>query len=169
MLLVFPPLAKACEPPAGIARLAASLKTHGVPCRLLDANLEGQLWLLEQPLTATDTWSRRAFKGRTANLAALRDINTYRTPDRYRRAISDLNRLLALSAAENGVVIGLADYQHATLSPLRSADLCAAARAAGAESVFPLFQPTTAGTSRRCLQRSAFRLTISVRRSAPLP
>jgi hypothetical protein len=127
MLLVFPPLAKASEPPAGIACLAASLKTHSVPCRLLDANLEGQLWLLNQPLAATDTWSRRAFKGRTSNLAALRDINTYRTPDRYRRAISDLNRILALSAAENGVVIGLADYQHATLSPLRSADLCAAA------------------------------------------
>lgn len=127
MLLIFPPLAKACEPPAGIARLAASLKAHGVPCRLLDANLEGQLWLLEQPLAATDTWSRRAFKGRARNLAALRDINTYRSPDRYRRAISDLNRILAISAAENGIVIGLADYQHATLSPLRSADLLAAA------------------------------------------
>ncbi|HEY5522767.1 MAG TPA: radical SAM protein [Desulfuromonadaceae bacterium] len=128
MLLIFPPLAKACEPPAGIARLAASLKAHGLPCRLLDANLEGQLWLLKQPLTATDTWSRRAFKGRADNLAALRDINTYRTPDRYRRAVSDLNRVLALSAAGNGVAIGLADYQHTTLSPLRSADLLAAAQ-----------------------------------------
>lgn len=128
MLLVFPPLAKACEPPAGIARLAASLNAHGVPCHLLDANLEGQLWLLEQPLAAADTWSRRAYKGRTGTLAALRDIESYRTPDRYRRAISDLSRILAISAAENGVMIGLADYRHATLSPLRSGDLLAAAR-----------------------------------------
>ncbi len=128
MLLIFPPLAKACEPPAGIARLAASLKTHGVPCRLLDANLEGQLYLLEQPQTPTDTWSRRAFKGVAGNLAALRDSNTYRTPDRYRRAVSDLGRVLALSAAVDGVDVGLADYHHATLSPLRSADLLVAAR-----------------------------------------
>ncbi|MDD2308523.1 MAG: radical SAM protein [Desulfuromonadaceae bacterium] len=104
------------------------MKAHGVPCRLLDANLEGQLWLLEQPQTAVDTWSRRAFKGRFRNLDALRDIKTYRTPDRYRRAVSDLNRLLALSAVAGGIAVGLADYQHAFLSPLRSADLIAASR-----------------------------------------
>jgi len=104
------------------------LKAHGVPCRLLDANLEGQLWLMGQPQAAVDTWSRRAFKGRARNLAALRDIKTYLNPDRYRRAVSDLNRILALSAAESGIAIGLADYQHATLSPLRSADLIAASR-----------------------------------------
>ena len=127
MLLIFPPLAKACEPPAGIALLAASLKACGVPCRTLDANLEGQLWLLEQQPAAADTWSRRAFKGRARNLAALRDITTYRTPDRYRRAISDLNRVMAISAVESGSAIGLADYQHSTLSPLRSRDLLAAA------------------------------------------
>ncbi len=128
MLLIFPPLAKACEPPAGIARLAAALKSHGLPCRTLDANLEGQLWLLEQPLTASDTWSRRASKGRVRNLTALRDFSTYQNPDRYRRAVSDLNRILSVSAAQNGVVIGLADYQHAILSPLRSADLITASQ-----------------------------------------
>jgi hypothetical protein len=128
MLLIFPPIAKACEPPPGIARLGASLKAHGVPCRLLDANLEGQLWLLGQPQAVADTWSRRAFKGRSHNLAALRDIKTYLNPGRYRRAVSDLNRILTLSAAESGVAIGLADYHHAILSPLRSADLIAASR-----------------------------------------
>ncbi|MFA7404279.1 MAG: radical SAM protein [Pelobacteraceae bacterium] len=139
MLIIFPPLAKACEPPAGIARLAASLRASGVPCRLLDANLEGQLWLLDQPPVATDTWSRRAFKGRARNLAALRDSEVYRAPDRYRRAISDLNRTLAISNAENGVTIGLADYQDATLSPLRSADLLAAAHEPEQSPFFPYF------------------------------
>jgi hypothetical protein len=139
MLLIFPPLAKACEPPAGIASLAASLKAHGVHCRTLDANLEGQLWLLGQPQTATDTWSRRAAKGRIQNLAALRDIATFRTPDRYRRAISDLNRIIALSAVESGVTIGLADYQHAALSPLRSRDLLAAAQLPEQNPFFPYF------------------------------
>ncbi|MHB8056862.1 MAG: B12-binding domain-containing radical SAM protein [Desulfuromonadaceae bacterium] len=139
MLLIFPPLAKACEPPPGMVALAASLHAHNVPCRTLDANLEGQLWLLEQPQSATDTWSRRAFKGRADNLAALRDIATYRTPDRYRRAVSDLGRVLALSAIESGVTIGLADYQHTALSPLRSADLISAAGAPEQNPFFPYF------------------------------
>lgn len=128
MLLIFPPIAKASEPPPGIAALAAVLKANGVSCCLLDANLEGQLWLLQQPQVAIDTWSLRALKGRERNLAALRDINTYLSPDRYRRAVSDLNRALAITAVDNGVTIGLADYQHSNLSPLRSADLLAAAR-----------------------------------------
>ena len=139
MLLIFPPLAKACEPPAGIVRLAAYLKAHGLPCRLLDANLEGQLWLLDQPSGATDTWSRRAFKGRDRNIAALRDFATYQAPDRYQRAVSDLNRILAVSAADSGVVISLADYQHKTLSPLRSADLLAASHQTERNPFYPYF------------------------------
>lgn len=139
MLLIFPPLAKACEPPAGIARLAAALKAHDLPCRLLDANLEGQLWLLDQPPAADDTWSRRAYKGRGRNRDALRDIDTYRNPDRYRRAVSDLNRLLSVSSREQNVTIGLADYQHDTLSPVRSVDLQAAARQPEQNPFFPYF------------------------------
>ncbi len=139
MLLIFPPLAKACEPPAGVARLAGSLKAHGHPCRLLDANLEGQLWLLEQPLTVADTWSRRAFKGRERNLAALRDMPTYRSPDRLRRAISDLNRLLNVSSADSGIAVGLADYQSGTLSPVRAGDLRAAAQEPERNPFYPYF------------------------------
>jgi radical SAM superfamily enzyme YgiQ (UPF0313 family) len=94
---------------------------------------------VKQPLTAADTWSRRAAKGRVRNLAALRDIKTYQAPDRYRRAISDLNHILALSAADNGVAVGLADYQHTTLSPLRSRDLLAAAQRPEQNPFFPYF------------------------------
>lgn len=139
MLLIFPPMAKACEPPAGIARLAAALKGRGLPCRTLDANLEGQLWLLDQPPAASDTWSRRAYKGCSRNLAALRDIETYRNPDRYRRASSDLNRLLAISASKYHATIGLADYQHESFSPVRSADLRAAAEHPEQNPFFPYF------------------------------
>jgi len=127
LLLVHPPIAKACEPPAGIARLAGALKYAGIPCRVLDANLEGQLHLLEQPLNAPDTWTRRALKGCARHLAALRIPDTYRIPARYTRAVSDLNRLLAMAGQEYGASVGLADYQQDSLSPLRSADLLAAA------------------------------------------
>ncbi|HBA71745.1 MAG: radical SAM protein [Geobacteraceae bacterium GWC2_55_20] len=139
MLLIFPPVAKACEPPAGIARLAAALRTHGIACRMLDANLEGQLWLLEQTPTVDDTWSRRAARNHAAHIASLRNSNTYQTPDRYRRAVSDLNRLLAVADTGQGTVVGLADYQHATLSPLRSADLIAASLQPQANPFFPYF------------------------------
>lgn len=127
MLLIFPPVAKACEPPAGIARLAAALHGHGLPCRLLDANLEGMLWLLGQPCAADDTWSRRAARNLPANLSSLRDMQIYRSPDRYSRAVRDVNRLLAVSGHDSGASVGLSDYSHPRFSPLRSADLLYAA------------------------------------------
>ena len=127
MLLIFPPAAKACEPPAGIAKLAGALKAHHVHCTLLDANLEGQLFLLQQPLTASDTWTRRAIKNSSTKLASLKDPPTYRSPDRYNRAVRDVNRVLEAFAKPHHAVLGLADYHHAILSPVRSADLLAAA------------------------------------------
>ena len=127
MLLIFPPVAKPCEPPAGIAKLGAALSAHGISCRVLDGNIEGLLYLLQQPQKASDTWSRRAFKNISTSLAALRDPRTYRSFDRYSRAVKDVNRVLAVSAKDSGAVIGLTDYQHQDLSPLRSADLITAA------------------------------------------
>ena len=127
ILLIHPPVAKACEPPAGIARLASALQARGLSCRLLDANLEGLLWLLEQPPVLKDTWTSRAFRHRADHLAALQDAKTYRSPARYRRAVSDLNRILAVSSLHRDGAVGLSDYRHASLSPMRSADLIAAA------------------------------------------
>jgi len=139
MLLIFPPIAKACEPPAGIAQLAAALHSHDIPCRVLDANLEGMLWLLEQPAEASDTWTRRAVKGRARHLADLRGGDLYRSPDRYSRAVNDLNRLLAVAGQASGAVVGLADYQHPRLSPLRSADLLFCAEHPEQNPFYPWF------------------------------
>ncbi|GLI38283.1 radical SAM protein [Geobacter hydrogenophilus] len=127
MLLIHPPVAKVGEPPAGVARLAGALRAHDLPCRVFDANLEGLLWLMEQPAAASDTWTRRAAKGRAAHLATLREPQTYRSPDRYVRAVKDLNRLLAVAGKEMGATVGLADYEQAGFSPVSSADLLRAA------------------------------------------
>src|SRR5512139_1719901 len=102
MLLVFPPVAKPSEPPAGIAQLAAALAAHGFPCELLDANLEGLLYLLTQKPTASDTWTRRAVRNAAGNIAALRDPSTYRSLDRYRRAVRDLERVLSFAGRDSG-------------------------------------------------------------------
>jgi hypothetical protein len=138
MLLIFPPVAKACEAPAGIAALAGALTGHGRSCTLWDANLEGQLFLLGLPPTAADTWSRRSARNRAANLTTLRNPATYTNPDRYRRAVSDLNRLLAAGSSQP-VLVGLTNYQDHELSPLRSRDLLQAAARPEANPFFPFF------------------------------
>ena len=131
VLIIHPPAAKACEAPGGPARLAGSLRRHGVACRIWDANLEGQLRLMEEGRSAavatTDTWTRRAAKHLSENLAALRSRELYRNTDRYRRAVMDLNRLLAVATRPYGVRLSLADYEDERLSPVRSADLRQAA------------------------------------------
>ncbi|MBT1076799.1 B12-binding domain-containing radical SAM protein [Geobacter grbiciae] len=139
MLLIHPPVAKPGEPPAGIARLAGALRVNGLPCRVLDANLEGLLWLMEQPGPGTDTWTRRAVKGRVGHLAALRERQTYRSSDRYVRAVMDLNRLLAVAGEESGATVGLADYEQADFSPVSSADLLRAAAEPERNPFFPWF------------------------------
>lgn len=139
VLLIHPPVAKGCEPPAGIARLAGALRAAGHHCRLWDANLEGQLELLGTPPAAADTWSRRAARHAAGHLDLLRSVSGYRSHDRYARAVSDLNRLLAVAGAAHGVTLGLADSRHHTLSPLRSADLLAAAAAPESDAFHPLF------------------------------
>ncbi len=138
MLLIFPPAAKPCEPPAGIAKLAGALKSSGISCTILDANIEGLLHLLGQAQTASDTWTRRAIKNISANIGALRDPKTYQSPDRYGRAVRDVNRVLAVSGGRDALV-GLADYQHRSLSPLRSEDLIYSAEHPEQNPFYPYF------------------------------
>ncbi len=140
MLLIYPPTAKPSEPPAGIARLAGALKAHGIPCTLLDMNIEALLWAFEQPLAGSDTWTIRAGKNRVRNMAALRDPRTYSLPDRYSRAVHDLARVLEVVGKDRGAAAGLADYQDARLSPLRSADLIEAAEFPERNLYYPYFK-----------------------------
>lgn len=139
MLLIHPPVAKACEPPAGIARLAGALRARGLACTLLDANLEGQLFLLAGQPSPTDTWGRRACRNLTANLAALRSPALYGSPARYRRAVTDVNRVLAMTGLPGDVSLSLANYQHPGVSPLRSDDLLRCAAQPEANIFHPYF------------------------------
>jgi len=178
LLLIFPPIAKACEPPAGIARLAGALQANNIPCRLWDANLEGQLWLPEQPPTVDDTWTRRAWRSRRKHLLGLRDAAAYTNPDRYATAVNDLNRVLAMAGAATNTVPGLADYRHTERSPLRSNDLLWAADNPQYNPFFPLFQQrlpqlladvTTVGVSLNYLSQAltAFSLIGLLRQQYP--
>lgn len=127
MLLIHPPVAKPSEPPAGLARLAGALQRHGVSCTLLDANCEALLWLISQHSGTEDTWTRRAAKHHADNCAALRHKQTYSSFDRYSKAVREVNRLLAMNGKKHGVALSLADFQMERFSPVKSADLLAAA------------------------------------------
>jgi len=138
MLLIHPPVAKPSEPPAGIARLAGALSAHKIPCTLLDANLEGMLHLLRRtmPDEPPDTWTSRAMRNHDRNLAAVGSAATYRSPDRYKRAVIDLNR--ALEPQSSGIA-GIANYQDPALSPLRSSDLLRSAQHPEQNPFYPYF------------------------------
>nr|MBF0222625.1 radical SAM protein [Desulfobulbaceae bacterium] len=137
MLLIFPPTAKPSEPPAGIARLAGVLKGNNIPCTTLDANIEGLLFLLQLPLNSLDTWSKRAYRSIGKNLNALKTPTLYQSPDRYTRAVVDLNRVLE-NIKKPGVAISLANYQD-QLSPISSSDLFQAAEHYDNNIFYPYF------------------------------
>lgn len=136
MILIYPPVAKPCEPPAGIARLVGALKAHGIKVSAVDANLEGMLYLLHQTQSPSDTWTYRAFRKRLDHLVSLRGRAIYSQPGQYRRAVGDVNRVLEQSSADHGAVISLSNYRHIGLSPLKSGDLV---RAAGSPEENPFY------------------------------
>ena len=143
IILIHPPIAKPSEPPAGIAKLAGCLKANGVNYRVIDANLEGILYLIQntaQNNTATDRWTLRAVKNLQRNLAALRNIATYSNKSTYQRAVSDVNRLLNLAGKARGVDMSLADYHDSNLTPVKSSDLICAAEKYQDNPFYPYFE-----------------------------
>ena len=127
MLLINPPVAKPGEPPAGIAKLSGALSAHGIRHLVLDANMEGLLFLLHKPQEKSDTWTNRARRNIDKHLASLKTTAIYRSIARYERAVMDINRVLEMSSAGSNAVVSLANYQHLQLSPLRTSDLLHAA------------------------------------------
>ena len=139
ILLIYPPVAKPSEAPAGIAKLAGALRRYGADCTVADFNLEGLRFLLGEPLQAEDTWSRRALRHVDKNLEALGNPRIYQNFDRYKRAVADVNRVLEMVGRKNGVGLSLVNYQDESLSPLRSSDLLAAAERPQENIFYPFF------------------------------
>jgi hypothetical protein len=149
MLLIHPPVVKPCESPAGLAKLAGALRCHGRTCTVVDANLEGLLYLLtDKAVTgaASDTWTRRARNHLQDHLQDLGDWGGYRNRDRYQRSIRDLNRVLEFSTGrKSGTHLTVANYEEKDLSPLRSDDLLAAASLPEANPFYPYFHGRLSG------------------------
>jgi radical SAM superfamily enzyme YgiQ (UPF0313 family) len=180
ILLLHPPVVKPSEPPAGIARLAGALQNYGIPCTVVDLNLEGLFSLMHGPLSAGDRWSQRALRGLSKNLSLIRSLDLYQSFDRYQRSVMDLNRVFEKSSSTSKVHLSLANYQHRELSPVRSNDLLRAAEVPEENPFFPFFQqrlltlmaaenPTVAGISLNYLSQAlcAFTLLGLLRREFP--
>jgi hypothetical protein len=143
IILIHPPVAKCSEPPAGIAKLSACLTQNSILHQVIDANLEGLLYLLKyasENTTSTDKWTTRAVKNMEQNLTALRNIDTYRNQSRYQLTVTDINHLLNVSGKSRHVELSLADYQDKALSPIKSADLLSAAEKPQKNPFYPYFQ-----------------------------
>lgn len=140
IVLIHPPVAKPSEPPAGLARLAGALRAHGRGCHVIDANIEGLLFLARTGEKPEDTWTRRAHRHLERHLDALRTHATYRQPDTYRRAVADINRLLDKAGHTHGIKVGLANYVDARLNPVRSEDLIQAAQQPERNPFYAYFQ-----------------------------
>jgi hypothetical protein len=139
LLLIYPPLAKNCEPPPGIARLAGVLRANGIQCATVDANRLGLHYLLGLDCNSTDTWSNRAKKNLAANVTGLQDLYLYSNFDRYKRAVADINRVLTGVGKTRDVELSLANYQDKS-SPVQSDDLLQAAREYKENLFYPLFR-----------------------------
>jgi len=143
ILLIHPPVAKPAESPAGIGRLSGMLLSRGIKHRVLDANLEGLLYLLlssERPKDCNDAWTRRAFLRRGHGLASIKGPGLYHLLDRYKRTVKDLTRVLEVASASQGVNVSLSNYQSEALSPLRSGDLIAASELSETNLFYPYFR-----------------------------
>jgi hypothetical protein len=140
VLLIHPPVSKPCEPPAGIARLSWALKSRGIDCCIYDANLDGFLHLLEHPVKAADTWTRRAVAGVSGNLSALRSGPLYKNKEKYKRAVNDINRVIHKNCLASGFQISLSNYTSPGLLPVRSSDLVRSAETFSENPFFPAFR-----------------------------
>jgi hypothetical protein len=140
MLLIYPPAARSSEPPLGIARLAAFLRSAGREAECIDLCREGIDFLLGLEVEAEDSWTRGALRRRERAARTLRDPAAYRNPDRYGRAVRDLGRALKAASAPSGAESSLADYRDVLRSPLRRADLLDAAVKYEENVFYPLFE-----------------------------
>jgi|WetSurMetagenome_2_1015567.scaffolds.fasta_scaffold07284_4 radical SAM superfamily enzyme YgiQ (UPF0313 family) len=140
MILIHPPLAKSCEPPAGIARLAGVIECGEIPLSVIDANLDGILRAINGPVHATDTWTRRAKRNLQSNLDYLRSRKHGWDISRYTRAVMDIHRVLGKSLESTGVRVSLSDYQDENLFPIKSGDLIRAAEEPDKNPFYPYFR-----------------------------
>ena len=127
MLLIYPPVAKPSEPPAGLAKLAGALNHHHINHQIIDANLEALLHRVQGPVNSPDQWTHRAGRHLASNLTALSNGEAFRNLDFYKRTVIDINRIVQMAQPQLDGTLTLVNYVDQRLSPVCSEDLIRAA------------------------------------------
>lgn len=127
MLFIYPPVAKPCEPPAGLARISGALTHHRISHRIVDANLEAFVHRLSGETDRVDSWTRRAVRHLPSNLEAIYNGQAFQNLDRYKRTVNDINRVVQMARPEFDGQVTLSNYSDQRFSPVRSGDLLRAA------------------------------------------
>ncbi len=140
MVLIYPPVAKPCEPPPGLARLAGALCGRGVPCTLVDGNVEALHFLLGRTAGGNERGLRSAERNLDRNIRGLKGWDLYANRDRYRRAVYGINRLLEEQGALKGVKVSICDYGALSSAATDSGDLLRAARTPETNPFFDYFE-----------------------------
>ena len=140
VLLIYPPVAKPAEPPAGVAQLKSALLKARVSCKVIDANIEALHYLIRSVHQATLPRSRSALRNRDKNLHTIRSLKAYKKFDHYKRSVLELNRLLALAGEPFNASISFTDYKQKDVAPVRSQNLIRAASQPEHNAFFNFFQ-----------------------------
>lgn len=140
MLLVHPPIAKPCEPPASISKLAGALSHHNVRFRAWDACIESYYYLLNLPQERFDTFTNRAYHHRTKNIDLFKSWSAYHNVERYKQTLKSIDRVLLMAGQEKGIRVSFANYIDDNLSPLRSSDLIKTAEYPETNIFYPFFK-----------------------------
>ena len=79
--------------------------------------------LLKTPVEPKDTWTKRASRNFSTNLASVKSFPVYQNLDRYKRVVNELNHLLGVVAHAKGARLSLTNYQDQKNSPVKSNEL----------------------------------------------
>lgn len=129
ILLIQPPALIPSEPPLSLAILCSALRTAGIDTRVLDANLDAYLYLLDGERLSVLAGARpktsihRALKHRQDSLDLLRSTEVLTSFSRYSTAVRYLNLLLSLWSVKQDERLTLGDYQYKSRSVFNPEDL----------------------------------------------
>lgn len=118
MLLLFPPMAKACEPPGGIPILGGALKAHNIAYKIVDMNYEATNFLLDNYFKSNPK--------KEHNRTLIRSNQGYKNFDTYIKVLNELTKGLN-SELDDNTSITLANYISREFDALKSEDLIEAA------------------------------------------
>ncbi len=128
LLLIYPPVSKPAEPPAGVACLKGAMLANGLSCDVIDANRAGLHYLLDHVPPGKTPRLESAYRNRQKNVQTLRSVQGLLKFDHYKRSVLESNRLLAYAGHPFGATLNFTDFKQNDLLPVRSTDLIRASQ-----------------------------------------